>query len=107
MKYDELKQILEDNLPFSFLNVDFSSKLALISLICYLYSKLKPKVPDMTYYSLVYKLGENKIPEGQIKGLSILCELFAYNCKDFITFDIEDKKIPAKIKEIMSEWLPF
>ena len=47
------------------------------------------------------------MPEDNLKGLSILCENFGTNCTEFPTFGIEDKKIPARIKEILACWLPF
>ena len=105
--HESLRELFSKYFSLSTLGTDFSSRLALISLICYLYSKLKPKCPDLTYWSLVYKLGNEFMPEDNLKGLSILCENFGTNCTEFPTFGIEDKKIPARIKEILACWLPF
>lgn len=107
IKYNNLKDIFSTYLSLSTLGTDFSTRLALVSLICYLYNNLKTKIPDITYWTLVYKLGKGMIPEEMLKGLSILCEEFGTNCKEFPTFGIEDKKIPARVKEILSNWLPF
>ena len=107
IKYEDLKSIFTNNFSLSTLGSDFSSRVGLISLICYLYFKLKPKSPDLSYWSLVYKLGNGIVPENFLRGLSILCEDFGRNCYEFQTFGIEDKKIPSKIKEILSSWLPF
>ena len=107
IKYRDLKRTFSTYFSLATLGTDFSSRLALISLICYLYSKLKTKHPDLTYWTLVYKLGDGLVPEDLLKGLSILCEDFGSHCTEFPTFGIEDKKIPAKVKEILSCWLPF
>ena len=107
MKYEELKNTFNSYFYLSTLGNDFSSRIALISLICYLYNRLKPKQPDLTYWTLVYQLGNKLLPENVLKGLSVICENFGYNCSEFPTFGIEDKKIPAKIKEIFANWLPF
>lgn len=107
MKYEELKNTFNSYFSLSTLGNDFSSRIALISLICYLYNRLKPKQPDLTYWTLVYQLGNKLLSENVLKGLSVICENFGYNCSEFPTFGIEDKKIPAKIKEIFANWLPF
>ena len=106
---DPITQYTTFNSYFSLstLGNDFSSRIALITLICYLYNRLKPKQPDLTYWTLVYQLGNKLLPENVLKGLSVICENFGYNCSEFPTFGIEDKKIPAKIKEIFANWLPF
>lgn len=107
IKYSDLKSYYSKYFSLGYLNTDINTKFALISLICYLVNKLKEKRPDVTYYQIIYKLGVDSVTEDFIKGLSIMCEDFAYGCKEFPTFGIKDKDIPLKIKEILKTYLPF
>lgn len=116
MTFDELKKFYTQNFSLGWLHpiADkdhsvFEKKVILISLICYLYNKNKPKNPDLTYYSLIYKLNKGiDLPDNFIKGLAIVCEDFAYDCEnDFPTFGLEGKKILEMITSIMKSYLPF
>lgn len=107
MSIDELKSIYHNNFSLKYLGNNFNEKVGLIALICYIVEKMKSKHPGVTYYEVIYKLGRDYLPDEFIVGLSIVCEDFAYGCKEFPTFGLEDKKIPSKIKEILSNWLPF
>lgn len=104
--YNELKAFYVKHFSLGYLGNDIKTKFALISLICYLKHKLEMKKPDVTYYQIIKKLGED-LPDDFIKGLAIICNDFGCYCKDFPTFDIEEKNIPSKVKEILSTWLPF
>jgi hypothetical protein len=71
---------------------------------------LKQKKPDITHWSVLYQINskcDSQVPEDFLKGLAVICSDFGYGCKSFPTFGIEDKKIPDKIREILSNWLPF
>jgi hypothetical protein len=116
MSFDELKRFYSEHFSLGYLalsesngNSPFERKLILISLICYLYNKNKPKNPDLTYYSLIYKLSKNMgIPDDFIKGLAIICEDFAYgNNGNFPTFGLEGKMILNEINSILKSFLPF
>lgn len=86
----------------------FERKLILISLINYVYSKNKPKNPDLTHYELICKLSKNlNLPEDFIKGLAIVCEDFAYACSEFPNFGYQGKEILKEIVEILDSYLPF
>lgn len=104
--YKEMQRIYSRYFTMGYINTDINTKFALISLVCYLTEKLKEKKPDVTHYQIIRKLS-NGIPEDHIKGLAVICSDFAYGCTQFPTFGIEEKKIPIKIKEILSCWLPF
>lgn len=104
--YEEMQRMYGQYFTTGYLSTDINTKFALISLVCYLTEKLKEKKPDVTHYQVIRKLADS-IPEDQIKGLAVVCSDFAYGCKQFPTFGIEDKKIPAKVKEILSCWMPF
>lgn len=105
----DFKEMKENYKIYSlgYLNTDINSKFALISLINYLVMKLKEKKPDVTYYQIIYKIAGTSFPEDFIKGLAIVCEDFAYGCKEFPTFGISPKEIPKKIKEILDTYIPF
>lgn len=108
ISFNELRKIYQDRFSLGFLGTDITNKFALISLICYLYKNLKSKNPDITYYSLIHKLGDEKgIPDNMCIALAIMCEDFSYGCKEFPTFDLKGKEIVAKIKELFHNALPF
>lgn len=115
MTIDELKRIYSDYFSLGYLNVlddkshtSFEKKLILISLICYLYDKNKPKNPDLTYYSLIYKISKDmNLPDDFLKGLSVVCEDFGYGCTKFPTFGIEGKQILEFIRNILDSYVPF
>lgn len=108
--YEEMQRIYKQYFSLSFLGNDISNKFALISLTCHITEKLKAKKPDVTHWSVLYKInntGSSHVPEDFLKGLAVLCSDFGYGCTEFPTFGIEDKKIPAKIKELLDSWIPF
>lgn len=108
--YEEMQAIYNRYFSLNYLGKDINNKFALISLTCYITEKLKEKKPDVTHWSVLYKINKtsnNPIPEDLLKGLAVLCSDFGYGCSDFPTFGIEDKKIPAKIRELLETWIPF
>lgn len=105
--YEEIQRVYNQYFSLGHLNTDINTKFALISLICYLTLKLKEKKPDVTHYQVIRKLSEGIITEDQMKGLAVVCSDFSYGCTEFPTFGINDKNIPAKVKEILSSWAPF
>jgi len=116
MNFDELRRFYSEHYSLGYLNIpeenghsSFERKLILISLICYLYNKNKAKNPDLTYYSLLYKINSKvNLPDNFIKGLAIVCEDFGYGRnKDFPTFGLEGKKILEEIISILQTYLPF
>lgn len=116
MNFNELRNFYFEHYSLGYLNLPesnghspFERKLILISLICYIYDKNKAKNPDLTYYSLIYKLSKNLgLPENFLKGLAIVCEDFAYGCKNsFPTFGLEGKKIIEEVISILRTWVPF
>ena len=105
-----MQKIYSKYFSLNFLGNDISNKFALISLTCSLTNKLKAKKPDVTHWSVLYKInskGTTHVPEDLLKGLAVLCSDFGYGCTEFPTFGIEDKKIPEKIKELLDSWIPF
>lgn len=108
--YEELQKIFSEYFHLPNLSSDGSEKLALISLICHLTEKLKEKKPDVTHWSVLYKLnqqGNCGVKEDWLKGLAVFCSEFGYGCTNFPTFGIADKDIPKKIVEMLRNWLPF
>lgn len=115
MSYKELLRFYKEHYSLGYLNTisdskftSFEKRIVLISLICYIVEKNKPKNPDLTHYSLLYKLNEKlNLPDDFIKGLAIVCEDFAYNEHSFPTFGLEGKKILETILSILKSYLPF
>ena len=69
---------------------------------------MKLKNPDTTYYAVLMKLSDKLgLPDDFIKGLSIVCEDFGYECKEFPTFGLEGKKILEEIINILKTYIPF
>lgn len=50
------------------------------------------------------KLG---LPDDFIKGLSIVCEDFGYQCTDFPNFGLKGQDIIKEIRGILNSYLPF
>ena len=105
--YERMQEIYRANFSLSFLGNDISNKFALISLTCYITNKIKKTKPDWTHWSTLYEINKGTVPEDLLKGLAIICSDFGYGCDTFPTFGIEDKKIPAKIKELLEGYTPF
>ena len=105
--YKEMQRTYGSLFSLGYLNTDISTKFALISLIGYLTFKLKQKKPDVTPYQVIRKIIGDDLPEDFIKGLAVVVDDFSYGCKNFPIFNIEDKKIPSKIKEILNTYVPF
>lgn len=105
--YEKMQEIYNNYFSLGFLGKDISEKFALISLTNYLVSKLKAKKPDVTPWSVLYKINNGTISEDKLKGLSVVCSDFAYGCSEFPIFGIKDKEIPKKIKELLDKSLPF
>lgn len=110
MEYRELKNLYDSNFSLNFFGKDFSNKIAIISLVCHLTETLKAKKPDVTYWTVLYKLNKkctNPVPEELLKRISIICEDFSYGCSIFPNFGVKEKDIPDKIVEILNTWIPF
>lgn len=113
MKFNELKQFYSDNFSLGYLNGNtkrsaIENRLVLICLIDYVVFKQKQKNPDATHYEVIMKLANGlSLPEKFIKGLSIVCEDFAYYSLEFPTFGLSGKDILKEIRAILSTYLPF
>lgn len=115
MTFNELKKFYSEHYSLGYLNLpdtkehsSFEQKLILISLINYVVEKNKPKNPDFTAYTFLYKLNEKlNLPDDFIKGLAIVCSDFAYQEHNFPTFGLEGKKILEMIISILKNYMPF
>lgn len=115
MNFNELRRFYSEHFSLGYLNTisddkftSFEKRIILISLICYVVEKNKPKNPDMSPYYLLYKLNEKlNLPDEFIKGLAIVCEDFSYNEHNFPTFGFEGKQILDKIVSILRTYVPF
>lgn len=106
--FEKLNSLYHRNFSLGFIDKDFSTKVALISLLGYLVLKLRAKDPSISYLKVIKSLSKDmKLDSKFIHTLAIVCEDFGYGCESFPTFGIEDKKIPAKIKELLENYVPF
>ena len=106
--YNQLRQEYADKFSLGNLNTDIKSKFALISLVCYLTFHFKQKKPSVNPYQILQQVNKDiGLPMDFIKGLAVVCEDFGYNCKEFITFNIEPKNTLNTIRDILKTYLPF
>ncbi len=105
--YQDMQRLYNRYFSLGYLNTDINTKFALISLVGFLTFKIKQKKPDITPYQIIKKIIGDELPEDFIKGVAVVVEDFSYGCKEFPTFNIEVKKIPAKVKEILNTYVPF
>lgn len=114
MSFKELEDFYTNHYSIGYLNSNISSRspfenrLILISLICYVTHKNKLKNPDITHYHVIAKLSDKLgLPDEFIKGLSIVCKDFSYQCTEFPTFGLTGKDILKEIIAILKSYLPF
>lgn len=105
--YKELKEFYFRHFSLGCLGNKFENKIALISLICYVTEQAQSKKPDVTHYQIIRKLAPIHLPENVIKGMAVICADLAYGCREFPDFGIKPKEMPAKIKELLNQYLPF
>jgi len=107
LTYRQLRDFYNKNFSLGNLNGGIQEKFVLISLVCKLRYLLSQKKPDVTHYQIIKKIIGEQLPETFIKGLSVVCEDFSYNCVDFPSFGFEPKNMPKEIKRILMTYLPF
>ena len=108
VSYKQLLKIYSKFFSLGFLDADFKTKMALISLICYITYKAKMKKPDVTHYQIVQKLANGKgLPDKYLKALAVVCDEFGYGCTEFPTFDLKDADIIKTVKNIFDNYKPF
>ena len=115
MKYSELEALYSQYFTTGYLNPkpdskmnSFEKKLELISLICLVTYKSKLKYPDTTHYQVIMKLSDKLgLPDDFIKGLSIVCKDFSYQCTEFPNFGLKGQEIVKEIRGILSSYVPF
>jgi len=112
MNFQELKKFYSENFSLGYISSttrsSFENRIVLISLICYITYKAKLKNPDVTHYEIIMKLSKNLgLPDEFLKGLSIVCEDFAYGCSEFPTFGLKGKEILQEIIAIFKCYMPF
>lgn len=106
--FREKRSLYIENFSLGHLGKDFTTKVALISLIGYITKKMQKKKATITYLDVVKSLAKGiDIDEDFLYTLAIVCEDFSYGCNEFQTFGLDDKQIPSKIREILSTWNPF
>lgn len=110
MSYEELKKFYDTYFGLSYLNCPIEERLAVIGLICNVTHELQKNKPGVTCYQVIMKIvGDTTTTSRKfLESLSIMCEDTMRNCSKFNDFGIkEGKKQVAKIREILSTYLPF
>ena len=105
-KYKEKLKPYRMNYSIGFTGEDFTTRVALISLLSYAFKKIKEKKPTITLYELISNLGLTLSEDSKI-NLALICENLSYGCTEFPTFDLKGKQITDKIREILKQWTPF
>lgn len=106
--FEEKKKLYNQNFSLGYIGKDFSERVALISLTSYLLQKLRVKKSNLTFLDLLKFLAKDiQIDENLLQSLAIVGDDLSYGTTEFPTFGLKDKEIPEKIKELISNWLPF
>ena len=105
--YEQLQEIYQKYFSMGYIGIDFESKLALLSMICYITEQMKAKKPDVTHYQVIRNIVKSSWPEDLIKGVAVVCSDMSYGCSKFPTFGLTNKQMVAKIKELADNYLPF
>lgn len=111
LSYSDLKNLYYKYFSLSTLSKDITNRFGAISLICYLTNSQKLKSPDITCYQVIRKVlarGDTFLPDNFVIGLSVICEDYMLNCKEFNNFGLKNtKEIVDKLNSIFSTYLPF
>ena len=111
LNYIDLQNLYYKYFSLSNLSKDVTDRFGVISLVCYLTNSQKLKSPDITCYKVIQKVlarGDNQLPDDFIKGLSVICEDYMLNCKEFNNFGLKNtKEIVDKLNAIFNNYLPF
>lgn len=92
------------------LNVPFSDKFILISLICFLTLQARKKTPEATVEQVIRKVtnGRASNSPGLLRALVCICEDYLAHSKEFPIFGAKSsKEIVDKIVEILNTEVPF
>ena len=105
-KYREKQKSYREDYSIGFTGEDFTTRVALISLLSYAFQQIKKKKPTLTLYELISNLDPTLDEDFRI-NLALMCENLSYGCTEFPTFDLKGKQITDKIREILKQWIPF
>lgn len=106
--FEKKRTLYTKNFSLGYCGDDFSTKVALISLIGYLTKKVQKKKPNVSYLDVIKSVSKGlDLEEDFLYTLAIVCEDFSYGCKKFQTFGLNDKQIPSEINKILKSWNPF
>lgn len=113
LEFEAKKQLF--NKVFSlgnFNGLSVNDKLILISLVSFVYLRLKSKNSEVTPLRILMKLTNQK-PDNSffyqmLESLSIWVEEFSYDSKDADSCGLKTSdEIYTKIKELLNTWTPF
>lgn len=112
LDYTDKKEVFGRTFAFSYVTDVMNDKLVLISLVALTYKKMREKQPTITPLEVLLKItGESKSNSPYYKfleSLAITAEDFSYGCTTIDACGLTTSKdIINKIKELLSQWLPF
>lgn len=106
-QFEELRKLYKKHFSLGYLNADYNTKVALISLICITYKEVTKK-KKASYLEVIKAISKGiDLPEDFIWTLAIICEDYSYDVENFPNFGLEGKAIIEKIREIFNSWCPF
>lgn len=110
ISWDKTLALYRKFFSINYLNTNLGDKLAVIALTCYLTNELRKKKPEITCYDVLLKIGKDfgEVEKNTfLKSLGAVCEDFMYGVKDYPTFGVEPKKMPAQLKKLLDSYVPF
>lgn len=110
--YEDKRQVYQNLFSTGYLSLKLNDKLVLISLIALAHQKLKIKTPDLTILKFLIKLTNPSEEDASfrsfLEALSFLVEDLTYGTEVFDSCGLKtSQEIITKIKELLSQWLPF
>lgn len=106
MNLSDREELYHKHFFFGYFGKDFTDKVALVSLLNHIYNKIKEKKHDVTQLQILKSLTKD-IPDESLQNIALISENLGYGCENFPTFNIPDKEIPNKIKEMLKKYIPF
>jgi len=113
LKFKEKKSYFFSNYSLGAISGNsINDKLILISLLSFVYFKMKEKTPTVTVLDILKSITKQKQDDSSyyqmIESLAIIVEDFCYGCSVADNCGLKSsQEIINKIKEILGQWLPF
>ena len=108
MDITDRKKFYRNNYSIGYFGDKFTDRVAVIAMLMQVYNRLKEKNPLLRLEDLIKKLDtKHYLTKEATENLALICENIAYGCKEFPTFDLQLKDMPAQISDIFMRYTPF